>query len=35
MTLKAQIIQNELHEGMAGGHFVAYIITKKIMDAGY
>jgi hypothetical protein len=25
----------ELHEGMAGGHFVIDITVKKIMDVGY
>jgi len=25
----------ELHEGVEGGHFVADIISKKILDAGY
>jgi hypothetical protein len=34
-TLKTQIILNELHEGVARGHFAAYIITKKIMDVNY
>ncbi len=29
-TSKAQIVFQELHEGVAGGHFVANIITKKL-----
>jgi hypothetical protein len=35
MTLKAQIVLKELHEGMVGKHFVANINTKKIMDVGF
>jgi len=34
-TLEAQIVLNELHEGMVGGHFVANITTKKILDVDY
>jgi len=33
-TLEAQIILKELH-GMERGHFVAYIIAKKILNVGY
>jgi hypothetical protein len=25
----------ESHEGFGGGHFIAYIIAKKIIDVGY
>jgi hypothetical protein len=32
-TSKAQIVPKELH--MVGGHFVAYITTKKILDVDY
>ncbi len=35
MTLKAQIVLKELHQGMVGKHFVANINTKKIMDVGF
>ncbi len=35
MTLEAQIVLKELHEGMIGQHFVADITTKKIMDVSY
>jgi len=34
-TSKAQIILKELHEGMAGKHFVADITPKKILDVRY
>jgi hypothetical protein len=32
---KSWIVLKELHEGMARGHFVANITTKKILDAHY
>jgi hypothetical protein len=35
VTLEAQIVVKELHEGTARRHFVTDIITKKIMDVGY
>jgi hypothetical protein len=28
-------VLKELHEGVAGGHFVANITAKKILDVGY
>ncbi len=31
-TSKAHIVLKELHEGVAGRHFVANIIAKKILD---
>jgi hypothetical protein len=34
-TSKAQIVIKELHARMVGGHFVANITIKKILDAGY
>jgi hypothetical protein len=34
-TLETQIVFKELHEGMAKEHFVADIIVKKILNAGY
>jgi hypothetical protein len=34
-TSKAHIVLKELHEGVAGRHFAANIIAKKILDAGY
>ncbi len=33
--LETQIVLKELHEGVVGGHFVADIIAKKILDARY
>ncbi len=33
-TLEAQIVLQELHQGMVGGYF-AIITTKKFLDAGY
>jgi hypothetical protein len=32
---KGHIVLKELHEGVAGKHFVVDIITKKILDVGY
>ncbi len=32
---EAQIVLKELHEGVAGGHFVVDIVAKKILDACY
>ncbi len=34
-TLETHIVLKELHEGMVGGHFVAYITIKKILNVGY
>ncbi len=34
-SLEAHIVIKELHEGVAKRHFVANIIAKKILDAGY
>jgi len=34
-TSKAHIVLKELHEGVAKGHFVIDITTKKILDVGY
>ncbi len=34
-TSEAQIVLQELHQGMVGGHFVIDITTKKFLDAGY
>ncbi len=35
ITSEAHIVLKELHEGVAKGHFVIDIITKKILDVGY
>jgi hypothetical protein len=34
-TLEAHIVFKELHEGLARGHFVANITSKKIFNARY
>jgi hypothetical protein len=34
-TFETQIVLKELHEGLIGGHFVANITTKKIINVGY
>jgi hypothetical protein len=34
-TFETHIVLKELHEGVIGGHFVANIIAKKIIDVGY
>ncbi len=34
-TSETQIVLNELHEGVARGHFVTNIIAKKILNVGY
>jgi hypothetical protein len=34
-TLEALIVLRELDEGVARGHFVTNITTKKILDASY
>jgi hypothetical protein len=34
-TSKAQIVLEELHEGVVEGHFVVDIIIKKNLDVGY
>jgi hypothetical protein len=34
-TDEAQMILQELREGMSGGHFAMDIITKKIIDVRY
>jgi hypothetical protein len=34
-TSKAQVVMKELHEGVAKGHFVTNVTTKKILDPGY
>ncbi len=34
-TSQARIVLKELHEGVAKGHFVIYIIVMKILDAKF
>ncbi len=34
-TYEAQMILQELREGISGGHFAMNIITKKIIDVRY
>jgi hypothetical protein len=33
--LRSQFFLKELHEGVMGKHFVANIIAKQILNAGY